>query len=791
MSWLSTIRNRTPALSVALAAVYVATGYVGLEIAGYARSVTLVWPPAGIALAALALGGRKLWPGIALGAFVVNLSTGVTTAVALGIATGNTLGALVGVELFERIGVSTSLSRRRDVVALIAAAACFPPVSASVGVATITLGGVIPSSQALGAWLWWCVGDSVGILLIAPVLLTWRLPMPVRGRLLETLALTTLLVTTSAAIFLGGVDGHAEPLTFVVVLPLTWAASRFGSRGAALAALATATIAIAGTLAGRGPFSGYPLQQGLLYLELCVTMLSSMALLLAAEVSERERIFSHLSKALQEQARTQQELRHSEKRFRLLADHASDIIAELDAQGNILYVSPGLTASLGHSVDAIAGRRLPDVLDALIHPEDRQKLDTGFARITEDLKSTFRALYRARHANGDWRWLETRTQSFEAADGTVHAVSVHRDITERERADARFRLAVEASPAGALMIDATGRIVLVNRAAASLFGYERHELIGQSVEILVAPMVREKHPRFREDFLLSPATRAMGAGRDLYGVRKDGSEVPVEIGLNPIETDEGVFVLSSIVDITERKHAEREILDKARRLEQSNRELDQFAHVVSHDLKSPLQGIASLAGWIEEDSGEALPDASRVHLGMLVKRVKHLGALIDGILDYSRIGWVAHSLEWVDVPAMVREVIDSLMPPAGIRVELESGLPGVVHDRVQLAQMFQNLIGNAIVHIGRPCGTIVVSGMDRGDHIEYAVRDDGVGIDPRHHERIFRMFQSLRSDGGGTGIGLAVVKKIAERWGGRVWLESKPGEGATFRFTVPKRESLV
>src|SRR5215469_782670 len=281
MSWLSTIRNRTPALSVALAALYVATGYVGLEIAGYARSVTLVWPPAGIALAALALGGRKLWPGIALGAFVVNLSTGVTTAVALGIATGNTLGALVGVELVERIGVSTSLSRRRDVVALIAAAAGFPLVSASVGVATITLGGVIPSSQALGAWVWWWVGDGVGILLITPVLLTWFSPNPVgaRGRSLEAFALAVVLAATSAIIFLGGAGAPQYRFTFAIVPPLAWAASRFGPRGASLAALTTATIAIAGTLAARGPFADYPLQQALLFLELLTSTLSAMAFL--------------------------------------------------------------------------------------------------------------------------------------------------------------------------------------------------------------------------------------------------------------------------------------------------------------------------------------------------------------------------------------------------------------------------------------------------------------------------------------------------------------------------------
>src|SRR5262249_6289459 len=153
-----------------------------------------------------------------------------------------------------------------------------------------------------------------------------------------------------------------------------------------------------------------------------------------------------------------------------------------------------------------------------------------------------------------------------------------------------------------------------------------------------------------------------------------------------------------------------------------------------------------------------------------VERVGHMGALIDGILRYSRIGRVMPSLEWVDVAATVREVIESLVSPAGVRIEVEGELPRLLHDRAQLTQVFHNLIENAIEHMGRPWGVVVVSGRDRGDHIEYAVRDDGVGIDPRHHERIFKMFQSLRSDRQGTGIGLAVVKKIAERRGGRVWV---------------------
>ncbi|HXV37727.1 MAG TPA: MASE1 domain-containing protein, partial [Myxococcota bacterium] len=427
--------------SVALAAAYFVTGRLGLEIAGYAQSVTLVWPPAGIALAALALWGRTLWPGIAVGAFAVNLSSGVAPAVALGIAAGNTLAALAGLAVLDRFDVRARLARRRDVVGLFSAAGCFPILSASLGVASLALGSVIPAASALGAWLWWWVGDAVGILLIAPVLLTWSVPRPGRvpARFLEASALAALLVATSGLVFLASARAPYHPLTFAVAPPLAWAASRFGPRGASLAALATAAIAIAGTLTARGPFSDFPLQQGLLFLELLVAALGAMAFLLAAEVAEREQIASSLVESIEARAQSEEELRQSEQRFRLLADHASEIIAEFDAGGRILYVSPSFTSILGHRIETIVSQSVRDVVAALVHPDDRPSLTAELARVAASPNATFRALYRARHSDGEWRWLEAHTQSFEAADGSLHAVSVNRDVTERIASDERAR----------------------------------------------------------------------------------------------------------------------------------------------------------------------------------------------------------------------------------------------------------------------------------------------------------------------------------------------------------------
>jgi PAS domain S-box-containing protein len=379
--------------------------------------------------------------------------------------------------------------------------------------------------------------------------------------------------------------------------------------------------------------------------------------------------------------------------------------------------------------------------------------------------------------------IRERTAALEQAN-----LALKREVAERERAEELFRRAVDSSANGMLVTDAKGALVLVSTAVERIFGYEPGELVGAPIETLVPQRFRAQHPSHRALFLREPAIRQMGAGRDLFGLRKDGSEVPVEIGLSPIRTDEGTLVLSVVIDITERKRSERLIEEKARELETSNRELDEFAHVVSHDLKAPLRGITSLATWITDDCAALLPNESREHLGQLVERSRRMSDLIDGVLQYSRLGRIKRELSAVDAHRIAEEVIDSLEPPAGIRVRIAGRLPVVVYDRTQLVQVMQNLVENAIQHLGKPTGEIVVSCHEEPDRFELAVHDDGVGIDTRHFERIFKIFQILGRpfEEGSTGVGLAIVKRIVENHGGSIAIESVVGSGTTFRFTVPK-----
>jgi signal transduction histidine kinase len=227
-------------------------------------------------------------------------------------------------------------------------------------------------------------------------------------------------------------------------------------------------------------------------------------------------------------------------------------------------------------------------------------------------------------------------------------------------------------------------------------------------------------------------------------------------------------------------------------LERSNRELNQFAYVASHDLKAPLRGIANLAQWVEEDLGEAMTAAAREHIRVLLSRVRRMESLIDGILAYAKAGRAEGQREQIDVGQLVQEVRELLSPPSGMfTVTVAPNLPRVMAVRAPFQQVWMNLLGNAFKHARRAGAEIRIGAADRTTEWEFAIADNGPGIAPQYHQRVFGIFQTLaaRDKLEGTGIGLATVKKLVETEGGRVWVDSQTGQGATFRFTWPKMQA--
>ncbi len=369
----------------------------------------------------------------------------------------------------------------------------------------------------------------------------------------------------------------------------------------------------------------------------------------------------------------------------------------------------------------------------------------------------------------------------------VGASTIARDVSDRVRAERRFSELLEAAPDAMVIVDENGKIVIVNAQTERLFGYRREELLGERVEKLIPESVVEGHVDHRSGYFGDPHARPMGAGLDLRARRRDGSEFPVEISLSPLAGESGTLVTAAVRDVTERQRAFED-------LARSNEELEQFAYVASHDLQEPLRVIA---GFVEllgrRYEGQLDADADR-YIGFTVEGVVRMQELIDSLLSYSRVGRSEAPLEPVDMQSLVAEVLDSLrssLTEHGVETNVGE-LPEVRGDRVLLTQMFTNLIGNAVKFNESPEPRIEVSAeRDNGEWI-FSVADNGPGIDPRFTDRVFEMFKRLHPRSiPGTGVGLAICKRIAERHGGRIWVESKPGHGASFKFTIPERAALT
>ncbi|MGJ3249666.1 MAG: sensor histidine kinase [Elainellaceae cyanobacterium] len=351
---------------------------------------------------------------------------------------------------------------------------------------------------------------------------------------------------------------------------------------------------------------------------------------------------------------------------------------------------------------------------------------------------------------------------------------------------------------GILILDHRGRIETFNPGAAKMFGYQPDEVIGQPLRFLLEdPLVNEKgHGKTvyldNNQVLLDHPHRTKGR-------RKVGASFPVEVTITDMQLDGRLIAIFR--DVTERQRSETALQARANELVRltatlaktnemlanRNRELDQFAYVASHDLKAPLRAIANLSEWIEEDLNGQLPNEVHHHMDLLRNRVHRMQALINGLLDYARVGRSTAPIEEVNTDALVRDVIDILDPPAEFEISITSEMPTFSARPVLLKQVFANLIGNAIKHHNRPDGRVEIAAKDKGQWYEFSVADDGPGIPHEQHEKVFTIFQVLKPEkrAESTGIGLSVVKKIVESEGGNIWLKSEPGSGTVFSFTWP------
>ena len=512
-----------------------------------------------------------------------------------------------------------------------------------------------------------------------------------------------------------------------------------------------------------------------------------------------ERQTEQLRRQADKLAAQQKEQERLNRQMQALLDSTEAGFYGMDPAGNCMFINRAGARMLGYKPREMIGKQMHD----MVHYRRRDG-----SKYPQNECPIFLASQRGKSAAAE-------DEVFWKRDGTPLAVEYstspiiqdgeHRgavvafaDITQRLAAQRAIKESEERKSAvlrstldSIISMDRHGIVIEFNPAAERAFGFARDEAVGKLLAELIIPhRFREAHHGGLARYLATGEAHVLGQRLELPALRKDGSEFQAELTITRSDVEGEQTFTGVLRDITQRKHqeAEREQLIKA--LARSNQELDQFAYVASHDLKAPLRGIANLSQWIEEDLGDTLDADNKAQMEMLRGRVHRMEALIDGILQYSRAGRVKAKPEPIETGALVREVIELIAPPRETAIVVAPDMPEVKAEKIPLQQVFMNLLGNAIKHAGADDPRIEVSWEDAGPFYEFSVRDNGQGIAPQYHERIFGIFQTLeaRDKVEGTGIGLSVVKKIVEAKGGRVWVESDVGVGAKFKFLWPKVE---
>ena len=492
-------------------------------------------------------------------------------------------------------------------------------------------------------------------------------------------------------------------------------------------------------------------------------------------------------------------LAQMEGRYRGLLEAAPDAMVVVNQSGEIVLLNVQAEKQFGYRRDELVGQKVKNIIpkgfaERLIADGTRSAAEALAQQIGTGIELS------GRRKDGSEFPIEIMLSPLESAEGilvtaAIRNISIRKDAEKHlAQMEGRYRGLLEAAPDAMVVVNPSGEIVLLNVQAEKQFGYRRDELVGQKVKNII--------PKGFAERLIADGTRSaaealaqqIGTGIELSGRRKDGSEFPIEIMLSPLESADGAIVVTAAIrNITVRKKADLQLALKVEELNRSNEELQRFGYVASHDLQEPLRMVASYTQLLASRYKGKLDTDADEFIDFAVDGCNRMQGLIQDLLAYSRSGTagkVLHKRSSEDVLNNALRNLSGTIEESGA-VVTHDALPFITTDDTQLAQVFQNLVGNAIKYHGTEVPAVHISATRKNlEEWTFSVRDNGLGIEPQYFERIFILFQRLhgRTEFKGTGIGLAICKKIVEGLGGRIWVESQLGKGSTFYFALPERD---
>ncbi|HEV2434627.1 MAG TPA: MASE1 domain-containing protein [Verrucomicrobiae bacterium] len=802
--WMQSRKLTTFTRVVILIAFYFIGGLLGKQTSFLSGSVALIWPPAGIALAAILLFGYRFWPGVALGAVLFSFMDGMPLGFfTLGTAIGNTIGAVICAFLLEKfIAFNNAMERTRDVTGYIVLA-CFlgTTVNALFNVVSLAYSGTVAWNNLFSSTLVWWVPNALAGLVVAPFIITWATPSATRwnAKLIAEAVICGVGLVGGTLIsfnswFVYGIQNY--PLAYLPFPFLVWGALRFGQRGAATGTLLASVLAIYSLHRGIGPFVANTETNSLMLIGSYIGILAVTNMLLAAAAAERRAAEYAMSE--------------SEKRFRAVVEDQTDLICRFTPDGLLTFVNEAFCRFHGRRSDELIGTNFFQTLseeDAAVPLSYINSLPADEPVVSFD--------HRLHAPNQVVVWHQYRIRRlFQEKGGTREFQAVIQDITQRKRSEQalraseeKYRSLIDHIPDVVWTADANRNLIYISGNVAEVSGFGCEEFLDPGRQFWMDQIHPEDAAHVRQ------AYQKLFSSGEKFDVeyrfrRKDGGWIWLHDRAFDTRLCEGIMCANGIFkDITQRRQAEAALQHAKDAAESANLAKSRFLANMSHELRTPLNAIIGFSEILADKTFGEMNNRQLKYCNNILNSGRHLLQLINDILDLAkveagRVELMCHTFNVAKALSDVQTIVKTLANKKHINLDFytASDLPPLFADEAKFKQVMYNLLSNAIKFTpdgGKVLVTAAIQhdanadGGPANELLRVAVTDTGIGIKVGDQERVFNEFEQVDSSYGrqqqGTGLGLALTKRLIEMHGGRIWVESEgvEGKGSTFTFLIP------